>query len=124
MMKFSINYSEAGTCFKGDNLTLRELNNRLARIVSMRLNEKDQSPWYYKTSVTMRHPDIEYTARIDVCPKFCSGVWIHRIFQCHIENGLKYAYRMRNKKEFIGRMARDQVKAAVKVLKVLRVLKG
>lgn len=116
----TINYSEAGQCYEGKDLSLRELNDRLAHIVSQRMRESDQSPWYYKTSVTIIGPDIEYTARIDVCPRFCADVWIHRILECHLENNIRYSWRFRHKQEYIGLFARRGIRAAVKLLKAIR----
>ncbi len=119
----NINYSEAGQEYEGKGLSLDELNNRLACIVSQRMNESDQSPWYYKMSVTIIAPDIEYTARIDVCPRFCADVGFHRVMECHLENTIRHSWRRRNKLSdgaFMMLMARRTVLAAVKVLKAIR----
>lgn len=119
-LQFSINYSEAGDIFKGAGLTLKELNGRLARIMGIRARDSDQSPWYYKTSVTMRGPEFEYEARIDICPRFIELAWMHRPFEYHLENGLKRSYKARHSEGLYGKMARDHARAACKALKLIK----
>jgi len=89
-------------------------------MVSKRMNERDQSAWYYKTSVTMSDPatDFEYTARIDICPRFCERVWIHRVFQDHLENSLISYYKARNGD--YSKLMRLGARAAVKALKLIK----
>lgn len=115
---YQINWTEAGEQYEGDNLTLKELNSRLASIQSKRLNEKDQSGWYYKTQVTMHSEGFSYTARIDFCPK--SDYWPHMVFQDHVQKVLRYCFKQRNKKEYMGKISRNLCKGATQALKIMK----
>lgn len=119
-LTFSI---EGESHIKGDNLTLNEVNQKLAMIWAeeCRLNQKHKdSCGYCKMFVTAKQKDFEYGARIDVS----ANTLYPPSFEDHIKEGFRFYWRkIRHGYDFndhLKKLYTDQAKAQIAMLRILK----
>lgn len=120
MLKATINWTEAGQRFEGENITIQELNASIGQIICMKRREGYDGS-YYKTKITLhgeyKNEPFSYELRMDITGHDHEPVTVTD----HIVTGFRYYWKnWRNKKDTMAKMYREIAKGQIAALRLLQ----